>query len=131
MVTRYGRLAHIGVTWLFVGGVLYQGYLAGQALAQLGGNGDFTAHAGFGYSVLGILALAVLITALVGREPRRQVGLSIALLVLYIVQASLPPLRASAPAIAALHPANAMLLLVLAVVVAWRASQIGATVPTS
>ena len=91
MVTRYGRLAHIAVTWLFVGGVLIQGYLAGQALAQLGGNGNFRTHADFGYNVLGILALAVLVTALVGREPKRQVGLSVGLLVLYVVQASLPP----------------------------------------
>jgi len=129
MLTRYGRLAHMAATWLFVGAVLVQGYLAGQALAQLGGNGDFSAHAGFGYSVLGILALAVLVTALVGREPRRQVGLSVAVFVLYIVQTLLPPLRASVPAIAALHPANAMVLLVIAVIVAWRASQIGAAVP--
>ena len=112
------RWAHLVSAWLFAAGVLLQGYLAGAALAQLGGNGDFEMHVGIGYSLMGLLALAVPLFALLGRMPRSHVGWSGLLLVLYIVQTVLPVLRSSSPAIAALHPANAMVMLVLAVVVA-------------
>jgi hypothetical protein len=112
------RWAHLVSAWLFAAGVLLQGYLAGAALAQLGGNGDFEMHVGIGYSLMGLLALAVLLFALLGRMPRAHVGWSGLLFILYIVQTALPLLRSSSPAIAALHPANAMVMLVLAVVVA-------------
>ena len=127
MVTTYGRWVHIGAAWLFVGGVVVQAFLAGAALTELGGSGDFSAHRSLGYSVMGLLALSVLLMALVGRLPRRQVGLSVALLVLYFVQTALPNARGSAPLIAALHPANAMLLLALGSLIGWRARRIAAT----
>jgi uncharacterized protein DUF6220 len=114
------RWIHLAAAWLFFAGVLAQGYLAGAAMAQLGGSGDFSQHIAVGY-VMGILALVVLVFAIIGRLPRVQVGLSAVLLILYVVQTSLPYARASSPAIAALHPVNAMVLLVLAVVVAIRA----------
>ncbi len=123
-MTTWGRWIHAGAAWLFAAGVLVQAYLAGQALTQLGGNGDFELHSSIGYTVMGILALVVLVTALIGRLPRRQVGLSVLLFVLYIVQTSLPAARDSSPAIAALHPLNAMVLLVVAVVIGWRARAI-------
>jgi hypothetical protein len=126
-MTRWGRWIHAGGAWLFAAGVLVQGYLAGQALRQLGGNGDFELHTSVGYTVMGILALVVLVAALVGRVPRRQVGLSVLLFVLYIVQTSLPAARTSSPAIAALHPLNAMVLLVLAVIIGWRARTLAMT----
>jgi hypothetical protein len=124
-MTTWGRRIHIWAAWLFAGGVLLQGYLAGQAFTELGGTGDFEAHVAIGYSVMGVLALVVLVGAIIGRLPRGHVGLSLLLFVLYIVQTSLPGARSSAPALAALHPANAMLLLVLAVVIAGRARRIG------
>ena len=128
MVTTYGRWVHVGAAWLFAGGVIIQAFLAGTALTQLGGSGDFSAHTSFGYSVMGLLALVVLLTALIGRLPRSQVGLSVGLLLLYIVQTSLPYARDSAPLIAALHPANAMVLLAVAIFIGWRARRF-ATVP--
>jgi hypothetical protein len=115
------RWVHLATACLFVVGVLVQGYLAGAALDQLGGSGDFSSHAAVGYTVMGVLALAVVLFALLGRLPRGQVALSALLLILYIVQSSLPAARESSPAIAALHPANAMVLLVLAIVIAMRA----------
>lgn len=122
------RWAHLVTAWLLAAGVLLQGYLAGVALAQLGGNGDFATHVGLGYSVMGILALAVPVFAIVGRMPRAHVGWSGLLLLLYIVQTVLPLFRSSSPAIAALHPANAMVMFVLAVVVAVSARrQMGST----
>jgi hypothetical protein len=126
-MTAMARWAHLVAAWLFAAGVLLQGYLAGSALSQLGGSGDFATHSEVGYTLMGILAIAVLLLALVGRFSRAQVGWSGLLFVLYVVQTTLPSARTSAPAIAALHPANAMVMLVLAVVVAVSARrQIGA-----
>ena len=122
-MTDIARRAHVWVAWLFAAGVLVQGYLAGAALGQLGGSGDFSTHLNIGYT-LGIVALAVLVLAAAGRFPRSQVGWSALLLILYVVQTSLPFLRADMPAIAALHPVNAMVLLVLAVVIAIRARRL-------
>jgi len=118
-MTDIARQAHVAAAWLFAAGVLVQGYLAGAAMGQLGGSGNFSTHQAVGYA-LGIVALLILILALVGRFPRSQVGWSGLLVILYVVQTSLPYLRTDTPAIAALHPANAMVLLVLAVVVAVR-----------
>ena len=115
------RWVHLGAAWVFVGGVLLQGYLAGAALPELGGSSDFATHAFIGYTVMGLLALAVLVTSVLGRLPRRQMVLSLLLFVLYIVQTSLPNVRSDLPAIAALHPATAMVLLVLAGIIGWRA----------
>jgi hypothetical protein len=130
MVTHYGRLAHVVIAWVFVAGVLVQAFLAGSALSQLGGSGDFSTHIEFGYTWMGIIALVVLLTAFIGRFPRLHVGLVIGLFVLYVIQASLPGARSSAPAIAALHPVNAILLFGLGVIVAWRAMVIaGVTRP--
>ena len=116
-MTRWSRWVHAAAAWLFALGVLVQGYLAGQALPELGGGGDFEAHRTVGFTVMGILALVVLVAALVGRLPRRQVGLSVVLVVLYVVQTSLPGLAGSSPALAALHPANAMVLLGVAIAI--------------
>ena len=115
------RLAHLATAWLFVAGVLLQGYLAGTALAELGGSGDFAQHVSIGYTLMAVLAIGVLAFALLGRLPWAQLGLSVLLLILYVVQTSLPYARADAPALAALHPATAMILLVVAVVIAVRA----------
>ena len=126
-MTDIARQVHVWAAWLFAAGVLVQGYLAGAALAQLGGSGDFGTHLNIGYT-LGIVALAVPVLAAVGRFPRSQVGWSGLLLILYVVQTSLPYLRADMPGIAALHPANAMVLLVVAVVIAVRGRRLmGAT----
>ncbi len=70
---------------------------------------------------MGLLALAVLVTALIGRVPREQAGVSVVLLLLYVVQTILPSARGSSPAIAALHPVTAMVLLILGCVAGWRA----------
>ena len=48
--------------------------------------------------------------------------LSLLLLVLYVVQTTLPQAKATFPAIAALHPVNALALLALGVILARRAA---------
>ena len=126
MANRFTRWLHAGFAALFAAGVVVQAYLAGAALVQLGGGGDFGTHIEFGYTGMGILALGVLVTAFAARVPRSQVGLAVGLFVLYIVQTVLPNFRGSSPVVAALHPANALLLFGLAVVTTRRAVRLTA-----
>ena len=63
-----------------------------------------------GNTGIGIVVAILLVTALIARLPRRDLGLVVLLVVLYVVQTLLPGLRSASPAIAALHPVNALLL---------------------
>jgi len=112
---------HAAAAVVFLAAIVVQVFLAGSALANLGGTGDFKTHVEFGYTWVGLAALVVFVTALVARRPRREVGITAGLLVLYIVQTILPSLRGSMPIVAALHPLNAMILFVLAIWYARRA----------
>jgi hypothetical protein len=116
---------HAAVAALFVVAIVVQVFFAGAALANLGGSGNFATHIDFGYTWIGLAALALLITALVARRPRREVGITVALIVLYVVQTVLPGFRSSTPWVAALHPVNALFLFGLAAWYArraWRAT---------
>jgi hypothetical protein len=96
---------HVAAAVLFVAAIVVQVFLAGAALANLGGSGNFATHIEFGYTGIGVAWLI--------------------LLVLYIVQTILPAFKTSAPSIAALHPVNALLLFVVAAWYArraWRAA---------
>ncbi len=115
------RMVHAIAAWLLVAGIVVQVFLAGAAIANLGGSGDFSTHIEFGYTAIGLLALAVLLTAVAARSGRRDIGASFALLLLYVVQTALPQFRASVPVLAALHPVNALVLFGLAVWYARRA----------
>jgi hypothetical protein len=115
------RWVHALAAVVFVVAIVVQVFLAGAALLQLGGNGDFRTHIDFGYTAVGLAALAVLVTAALARVGRRRIGMSALLLVLYVVQTSLPYAKESMPAIAALHPVNALLLFALAAWFAWTA----------
>ena len=116
---------HAAVAALFVVAIVVQVFLAGAALANLGGSGNFATHIEFGYTWIGLAALAVLLTAIAARRPRREVGIALGLIGLYIVQTLLPSFRSSAPWVAALHPVNALFLFGLAAWYArraWRAA---------
>jgi hypothetical protein len=117
-IGRFGmlviRLVHAIVAWAFVASIVIQVFLAGAAIANLGGSGDFKTHIEFGYTAVGLVALAVLLTAVAARVPRRDVATSFGLLLLYVIQTSLPSAKANYPAVAALHPVNALLLFALA-----------------
>jgi hypothetical protein len=122
---------HAWAAILWVVALIVQVFLAGQAIANLGGNNDFSTHADFGYTI-GIIQLVVLILAIVARLPRRDIGIAAGILVLYIVQTLLPPLKSVSPVIAAVHPLNAMILFTLSVWYArhaWRAAGAPASTP--
>ena len=112
---------HAAVAVLFVAMIVIQVFLAGAAISNLGGSGDFGTHIEFGYTWVGIAALLLVVTALVARRPRRDIGITVGILVLYIVQTALPAAKTSLPFVAALHPVNALLLFGLASWYAWGA----------
>ncbi|GIW19714.1 MAG: hypothetical protein KatS3mg065_0010 [Chloroflexota bacterium] len=112
-VRQAARRLHRWVAWLFVAAVLGQIFLAG--LAMFGAADSFALHDAFGSTVVGVVALAVLLVAVVGRLGSTGVGLSFLLLVLTVVQTMLPQARGSLPVVAALHPLNAVALVALGV----------------
>jgi hypothetical protein len=114
------RRVHLAATWLFLAAILLQVFLIGLVLFA---GGSIENHRGFGYMII-FIALAVLLTALWARVPRRDGWMAAAVLGLYIVQTSFPMFKASAPVVAALHPVFAILLFWLGLIVARRARQL-------
>jgi hypothetical protein len=108
------------VAWLLVGSIVIQVWLAGSAIPQLGGDGSFATHAGVGY-LIGLITLVLLITALPTGLGRRRILQSLGIFGLYIVQSSLPYVGVGA--IEALHPVNAIVMFLAALLyarAAWR-----------
>jgi mercuric ion transport protein len=114
------RRLHAFAAIIWVAAIVVQVFLAGQAIANLGGSGDFSTHREVGYTI-GIIQLVVVLTSLVARMPRRDILISVGVLVLYIIQTILPNAKDSAPWIAALHPLNAMILFTISIWYAWHA----------
>lgn len=114
------RQVHAAVAWLLVGSIVVQVWLAGAAIPQLGGTGSFTMHRDVGYGI-GLIALVLLLTALLSGLGRRRILQSVGILALYVVQSSLPYVGTNA--IEALHPVNAVVMFIVALVYAravWR-----------
>jgi hypothetical protein len=97
------RTLHAWAAILWVAAIIVQVFLAGQAIANLGGSGDFTTHIGFGYTI-GIVQLVTLILAFPARMSGRDKWISAGILGAYIVQTLLPGLKSVSPLISALHP---------------------------
>jgi hypothetical protein len=117
MVRTFGRRALPVVAIAFVAGCLVQVFLAG--LGVFDNPATFLTHANFGY-LLGYVTLAMLIIALLGREPRQIVGLAILLLIQFTLQSVFVALRVDYPMIAALHPVNGFLILFVGGLIARR-----------
>ena len=112
---------HLVAAALFVVALFVQVFLAGAAISNLGGSGNFSSHVEFGYTWIGLAALALLVTVFVARRPRREVGWVVLIVVLYVIQTLLPAFKGSTPAVAALHPVNAVLLTVISI---WYARRV-------
>jgi mercuric ion transport protein len=111
------------VAWLFAGCIVIQVFLAG--LGVFDSPQQFLTHRSFGY-LFGWLSLVAVLIAAIGRLPRRLIGLAGLTLVQMALQSVLILFREDAPAIAALHPVNGVLLLVTTLVLgrlAWRGPQ--------
>jgi len=132
------RTAYPLVAGLFVACAVIQVFLAGLGIFD--DPNAFVTHRNFGY-LFGWLTLVLLVIALVGRMPRRYVGLAVLSLVLFALQSVFVALREDMPALAALHPLNGFLILGTATYAAWASwkarskadasEQHAATVPTA
>jgi hypothetical protein len=116
-VTRWSRFLFNVVAWLFVAGVAYQVYLAGQAVF-VPPTGNFEPHRNFGY-LFGLLTLVMIVLAAIGRTGWRVIGASALLLVLFALQSAFVLMRESSPTVAALHPLNGFVIGVVALALAW------------
>jgi hypothetical protein len=120
VITAGARRAHAIVLAAFAACGVIQVFLAG--LGVFADPGAFISHREFGY-LFGWLTLVALVLALAGRLPRRLIGATVLLLVLFAMQSVFVALRADMPAVAALHPVNGFAIIGLAVVTArasWR-----------
>ena len=119
-MVRYLDIALAVVAWIFLATIVIQVFLIGLALFD---DPAFqTTHRDFGYTGVGIAAIALLIVALAARPGRRLLSAVVVLFVLYLVQTSLPEFWDSYPAIAAVHPVLALGLFVLALQIARMAT---------
>ncbi|MGH2356891.1 MAG: DUF6220 domain-containing protein [Candidatus Limnocylindria bacterium] len=116
------RLVYAAAAWLFVGAVVVQVFLAGLGL--FAGAENFELHAFFGFTVVHLISLLLVILGALGRVGRRNIWLAVLLFVLIGVQVSLPGLRADLPLVAAIHPANALLIFWLGLHIALRARRV-------
>jgi mercuric ion transport protein len=116
MVRSVARTAYPVVAGLFVACAIIQVFLAG--LGVFDNPSSFITHRNFGY-MFGWLTLVLLVIALVGRMPRRFVGLAVLLLVLFSLQSVFVALREVMPAVAALHPLNGFFVLAVAGIATW------------
>jgi hypothetical protein len=114
----WARTGFLLMVWLFVLCGVVQVFLAG--LGVFAGSSNFIAHRDLGY-LLGPLTLVLIVLAVVGRLPRAVVLGSVLLLVLLVLQSVFVALRSSAPAVAALHPVNGFLIVLVGVWLGARA----------
>lgn len=117
---RYLRVAFVATAWVFLACVVAQVFLAGLAVF---GAATFELHREFGY-LFGWLTLILLVLAIAGRLGRWWIGLSALLLVLFAFQSVFVALRDILPALAALHPVNALAIFYVAQLVARRSSDL-------
>ena len=103
------------VAVLFAVLLIVQVFLAG--LGVFDSPTAFATHRDFGYTI-SLLILPIIILALVGRAPKGLVGLTVVLAVQMILQSVFVAMRTSDPAIAALHPVNGVLMLIVTLVIA-------------
>ena len=96
---------------MILAGVVLQPFLIGLWLFGAVSTSDL--HTGLGYLLLIPGCPLLLLAALFGRLPRREMLLTLAVIVDTFVQVSLPSFRSDLPAIAALHPVNFLVLVVM------------------
>ena len=113
---RWARIGYSLVAWLFAIAAVIQVYLAGQGVFA---TGSFELHRNVGYAI-GILGLILLVLSFAAKMPLRVIGATALLFVLMIVQSVLVFMRTDQPNIAALHPVNGFIIVLLAVWIAWK-----------
>ncbi len=109
---RWARVTHRALCWLIMAGLVLQFYAAGLAAF---GAADFTLHGIVGWSLI-LATILLMVFALLGGYRRGELLQSLVLLPLVILQpvlALVEVFRVSAPAVAAIHPVNGLLIFLL------------------
>jgi hypothetical protein len=116
---RWARIGFALLAWVFVVLAVFQVYLAGLAIPALSGdlNANFGTHQAMGY-VVGIVAIVLLVLSFAGRLSARMIGASGLLVGLMVVQLLLAHMEQAS--LAALHPVNGMVVILLGVWIAWQ-----------
>jgi Family of unknown function (DUF6220) len=109
------RNIHLVVAWLVVAALVVQVWLAGRGVFDT--SAGFAPHRDVGYRI-GLVPIVLLVLGLLAGMGRRVALLAVAIFVLVIAQSVLVFARDSNPSIAALHPVNGFLILLLAIVLA-------------
>ena len=120
------RNAYVVVAALFIVGLAAQVFLAG--LGVFDSPTAFATHRDVGYMLTAVPVL-LLVLGLVGGLGRRMAIVAAVIFGLFILQSVFVAMRDSSPAIAALHPLNGFLIVLLAIALvreAWLARGIGA-----
>jgi hypothetical protein len=116
---RWARIGFALLAWVFVALAVSQVYLAGLAIPALSNDpsANFGTHRAMGY-VVGIVALILLVLSFAGRLSARMIGASALLVGLMVVQFLLAYVEQAS--LAALHPVNGILVILLGVWIAWQ-----------
>jgi hypothetical protein len=112
------RIAHVVVASLVLAGIVSQPFLIGLFLFGAVHNSDL--HTAVGYSLFEFGVPLLLITGLLARLPKKEMLLTLLLMVDILLQILLVNLRDTSSVLAARHPLNAFALLLIAITVVRR-----------
>jgi uncharacterized protein DUF6220 len=109
------RTIHAVLAWILVAVLIAQVWLAGRGVFE--SPGFFATHRDVGYT-LSIFPIVLLVLGVLGGMGRRVAIMAAVIFGLMILQSVFVVMRTSTPAIAALHPVNGFLILLLAILLA-------------
>lgn len=104
-----------GLAYLFLIGVGVQFLLAG--LGALGGE-SIEAHRGFGFSVLHLIPILMIVVSAIGKMGKKTIGMSVILFVLVFIQPMFADPELDPMWLRSLHVLNAFVITVLSIHIA-------------
>ncbi|HEX2469402.1 MAG TPA: DUF6220 domain-containing protein [Candidatus Limnocylindrales bacterium] len=125
------RNLHVVVTFLLVAALVVQVWLAGRGVFE--SPTVFITHRDVGY-MLSLFPIVLLVLALLGGMGRRPAMMAALIFGLLILQSVFVVMRTSNPAIAALHPVNGFLILLVALALlrgSWAMRNAATLAPTA
>ncbi len=109
------RNLHAGIAWLLVAVLVIQVWLAGRGVFE--SPTVFVTHRDVGY-MISIVPIVLLVLGFLGGMGRRPAIMAAVIFGLVIIQSVFVVMKTSSPAIAALHPVNGFLILLVAIMLA-------------
>jgi hypothetical protein len=110
MVAPIARTVFLGLAVVLTAGLFVQVFLAG--LGVFAGGTNFAVHRDTGYG-LTLIPVLMVVVGLVGRVGRTMVLAAFGVFAQFILQSVFVAFRSTTPAVAALHPVNGFLMLLV------------------